>query len=141
MERNVNYIQVFPDVCPEPLRELHAGKVKNGMFYPSGSVSKYYFYKQREYIANNKKEQNKYTNVYFIQAVAGGNVKIGIAKNISARIKQLQTASPTPLKIIKVYKNVSPSFERELHERYKQYRLCGEWFTDEILNDIGECND
>jgi hypothetical protein len=79
------------------------------------------------------KNQTKKTNVYVIQANIGGPVKIGKADNIEDRIAQHQVGCPFPLKIIKIFKNVLPSFERKLHKKYKNYRLHGEWFSEEIL--------
>lgn len=79
------------------------------------------------------KTRNKTTNIYFIQSVIGGPVKIGTANNIEVRIKQHQTGSPFTLKIIKTIENVSRKTERELHKIYSDYRVHGEWFSEEIL--------
>ena len=45
-----------------------------------------------------------------------------------------------PLKVVKVFKNVLPSFEFELHKKYENYRLHGEWFAEEILSLLEESN-
>jgi Meiotically up-regulated gene 113 len=71
-----------------------------------------------------------------VYAVAGapGWVKIGRAKNIAQRVRGLQTASPTPLRLLAVLSN-SEDDERLLHERWQHLRVTGEWFrTDAELD-------
>lgn len=72
------------------------------------------------------------TNIYFIQAVNGGPIKIGKSSNPESRIKTLQGGNPSELHIIKVIKNVPPIEEINLHEKFKQYRIIGEWFDESI---------
>jgi hypothetical protein len=74
------------------------------------------------------------TNIYFIQSVVGGPIKIGTAYDIQGRLQQHQTGSPFLLQVIKTIENVPRKTERELHRRFDAYRLHGEWFKDEILN-------
>lgn len=83
-----------------------------------------------------KKESNKKTNVYLIQSVIGGPVKIGKANNVEERLKQHQCGSPFLLELIKVYENVHCDFEKELHNKFDNYRVHGEWFNEEILKFI-----
>ena len=73
------------------------------------------------------------TNLYVIQAVNGGPIKIGIADSINERVKQLQTGNPYELNVVDFIDNVSPSLEARLHKKYKDYRLHGEWFEDCVL--------
>lgn len=77
------------------------------------------------------------TNVYFIQSVIGGPVKIGKSNNVEQRLEELQTGSPYILQIIKIIKNVKPQVEREFHEKFKDYRSHGEWFDEKVLNLLG----
>ncbi|MCP4336644.1 MAG: hypothetical protein GY679_02205 [Mycoplasma sp.] len=65
--------------------------------------------------------------VYFIGNQEEGNVKIGFSTDVNRRIKELQTSSPSKLKILKTFPG-DISKERELHERFKEYRIKGEWF-------------
>lgn len=85
---------------------------------------------------NDRNGENKKfykTNVYLIQSVIGGPVKIGKANNVWERLKQHQCGSPFILEIIKIYKNVDPKFERDLHDKFTEYRIHGEWFDEKIL--------
>lgn len=72
--------------------------------------------------------------IYFIQAVDGGPVKIGWAKNLDKRIAEIQRMSPSQLCILNTFDS-SKEDERLLHKYFKCIRLYGEWFepTDELL--------
>ena len=80
-----------------------------------------------------RKNTQKTTNVYFIQSVVGGPIKIGVAGNPEERMKQHQTGSPFRLKIVHIIWGVSYQTEKELHNRFANYRLHGEWFSEKIL--------
>ena len=73
------------------------------------------------------------TNIYFIQSVLGGPVKVGLAANIETRLKTFQTGSPFPLRIVKSITGVKRQTEQELHRKFAKYRLHGEWFSEEVL--------
>ena len=128
---NVNYKLICPDVCPKSLENEKVGYIENGMFYPSESVARYYFEKQREY--NSKIEDDNLTNIYFIQSINGGPVKIGKAKNVQQRLLGFQIGCPVKLSVVAVYKNVDDSLENVLHNKYSEYRIHGEWFDEKIL--------
>ena len=63
--------------------------------------------------------------------------KIGYTNNLEQRLKQLQTSSPVPMKVIysKEYNNAK-NIEQKTHEEYSSVRKEGEWFR---LDDINEC--
>lgn len=67
-------------------------------------------------------------NIYFIQPVTGGPVKIGRSV--------IQGMSPVPLRIVRVIKHATQSTERDLHTKHAAHRLHGEWFSEEVLNDL-----
>ena len=67
-------------------------------------------------------------HVYFIQSIAGGPIKIGYASDVAARIDQLQTGSPTPLRLLAVIPGAGSSVETALHRRFVALRAHGEWF-------------
>jgi hypothetical protein len=67
-------------------------------------------------------------NVYFITARERNVCKIGIARDVDARRASLQTASPVKLTVEAVIPG-SRDLERQLHERFAEHRLSGEWFT------------
>jgi Meiotically up-regulated gene 113 len=67
--------------------------------------------------------------VYFLLQENLARVKIGFtSKAPTERIKQLQTANPDKLIPIFVIENNPPWTEGELHERFNEYRVSGEWF-------------
>jgi len=71
-----------------------------------------------------EKTQNK---IYFIQAEAGGLIKIGITHNLKVRFNNLKNSCPIPLKILATIDG-SADKEIELHERFATHRKHGEWF-------------
>jgi hypothetical protein len=80
--------------------------------------------------------------VYFIQATAveNGPVKIGRTTNLRKRFGDLQTAHPWPLSLVGFIplEDESGQIEQEaaLHERFKHFRLQGEWFAAKVLEHV-----
>lgn len=79
---------------------------------------------------------------YFIQA-GDGPVKIGSTHgDPNRRLKELQTGSSEPLRLLGTLDGAE--WERELHERFAEWRLHGEWFDAdapglrELLNEARE---
>jgi hypothetical protein len=75
--------------------------------------------------------------VYFIQAGAGGCVKIGIARNLQSRISCLQIGCPDMLVLLA---SVSGGAKEEafLHHHLRRHRVRGEWFkpAPEVLDAV-----
>lgn len=71
-------------------------------------------------------------HTYLIKADGIDLVKIGIAKNPESRLKFLQTGQPMDLHLLW---SVPGSFESQLHERFAEYRVRGEWFDLTPLGD------
>jgi hypothetical protein len=63
--------------------------------------------------------------VYFFRA--GNAVKIGFSTNLVQRSKQLQTACSERAFMAKFLKGTLLT-ERQVHEKFAEYRLNGEWF-------------
>lgn len=74
-------------------------------------------------------------DVYFIQSVAGGPIKIGCSDAPEARLSQLQTGSPFKLEIVGVVPDGGRKLEGELHKKFAGSRSHGEWFfpTPELV--------
>lgn len=74
--------------------------------------------------------------VYFIRDGVG-HIKIGIAQNVENRLKALQTSNACDLEIYKIFKVDSrydaKSLEKELHSKFKKFRVRGEWFKEEPI--------
>lgn len=66
--------------------------------------------------------------VYFVLAGDRELVKIGWARNVEKRVAELQVGSPEELSVVLTLRG-APSLELELHERFFDLRLRGEWFT------------
>lgn len=64
---------------------------------------------------------------YFVQGANGGPIKIGKScRNILVgRVASLQTGNPYPLVVRRAMRG---NHESELHWRFRDHRLCGEWF-------------
>jgi len=76
-------------------------------------------------------------SVYFI-ADEHGNVKIGYASSVGWRLANLQTANASELTLLVEIPDGGPKLERELHKRFSEHRVRGEWFrlAPEILDYI-----
>lgn len=81
---------------------------------------------------------NSYEIVYLVaHQIAPSYIKIGFTarKDLSKRMNELNTASPTGLTIIREYqvpKGYGRRVEQALHKIYQPYQSNGEWF---LLND------
>jgi len=79
---------------------------------------------------------NRY--VYFIQEVIGMHapVKIGVSKNVSSRLKDLQCCNPRKLEVYAVIgpmgKAKAFNLEEKIHHKFRQHHLRGEWFSGVI---------
>lgn len=65
--------------------------------------------------------------VYFVQAGAGGPIKVGTSGNVAGRIAALQTAHHAELRVLARARG-GPAFERALHAALAAHRIRGEWF-------------
>jgi predicted GIY-YIG superfamily endonuclease len=75
--------------------------------------------------------------VYLIQALESGRYKIGVSKNPTRRIKQLQTGSNEELKLIHSFKSMYPhKVEKALHHRYNIEKTSGEWYDISLLEEL-----
>lgn len=63
---------------------------------------------------------------YFIQGDTGGNIKIGKAKDVPKRLKDLQCGSGSRLVLLAVLKG---DRESRLHQQFSSSRRHGEWFA------------
>jgi hypothetical protein len=72
----------------------------------------------------NAKKQVKPKKTYLIKNLKNGFYKIGYSNNPTRREKTLQSEEPT-IKMVKVWDKF---IEKELHHKYKEQRIRGEWF-------------
>lgn len=78
--------------------------------------------------------------IYFI-GPDDGPIKIGWARNITTRVRDLRLANAYPLRIW-ASTQAAPALEREYHKRFAAHRLHGEWFDrhPDILAEIERLN-
>lgn len=73
------------------------------------------------------------TGVYFV--CCGAFVKIGHARDIPKRVNCIQTGTPFDVSLLAVERTPTvqqaQARERELHARFKELRVRGEWFKNE----------
>lgn len=80
--------------------------------------------------------------IYFILNEDSQAIKIGLAKDLTKRLKALQTSSPAVLKLMKALQvngaKEARDLEQSLHRKFADIRLTGEWFRAEaaLLNYI-----
>lgn len=76
--------------------------------------------------------------VYFI--IVRDTVKIGVSGSLDKRLRSIRTALSHPIEAIYVSSG-DHLVEKSLHEKFKDHRLQGEWFTlvAEIKDFIADC--
>jgi hypothetical protein len=75
-------------------------------------------------------------SIYIIQEEILGNIKIGFAKNVKERIKDIQVGNSQKLNLLKIIPNKKTSDEKQLHKKFKKYNIRDEWFDKKILEEI-----
>jgi transcriptional regulator with XRE-family HTH domain len=72
--------------------------------------------------------------LYFVRRESDGAIKIGLSRNPKARLGNLRVATPDRLSLLGTVDG-DYARERELHKRFADSRIAGEWFepTDELL--------
>jgi hypothetical protein len=68
----------------------------------------------------------------------GGSVKIGVTDDVEKRLRNMQTGNHQALAVIRLFEG-GEAEERQLHERFADHRLSGEWFSfsKRMLGDVG----
>ena len=80
--------------------------------------------------------------VYLIRSLDESHYKIGVSKNPKNRLKQLQTANSSKLKLMYSYpSNYATKIERALQRRYSHYQKEGEWFRISLSEEYSFVND
>ena len=76
-------------------------------------------------------------HLYIAQMSHTGAVKIGRSRDPEARLRQLQTSCPYPLKLVLVLRDQG-HLEKKLHRRLRRGRTKGgeEWFEYECLGEL-----
>ena len=92
------------------------------IYHPKVITEKY-----KHYVASRDAE----AYVYFVSD--GHYVKIGKAQDPIKRLGQIQTGNPNQCELLYLIplkaSAMASEVESYLHEKYKQHRMCGEWFN------------
>jgi|JFJP01.1.fsa_nt_gi predicted GIY-YIG superfamily endonuclease len=76
--------------------------------------------------------------IYLIQSLEEGYYKIGVSKNPTKRLQQLQTGNSSVLKLIDTYKTEHADIvEKALQRGYKHLHKEGEWFNLSLEEEQG----
>lgn len=79
------------------------------------------------YTQTNEKVNNSDRFIYVLKS--NEYYKIGIAKDVAKRMRELQTGDPVKhLFVCSSFFKDAPRFEKCLHEAFAKYRVEGEWF-------------
>lgn len=87
--------------------------------------------KEKEEQKTEKEEDfsSDWKSIYIMKS-DGGEIKIGISKNVKKRKKSIENSGM--IRIINVYKTIPCSnpyeIERLMHKHFENFRICGEWF-------------
>jgi hypothetical protein len=68
--------------------------------------------------------------IYIVRAGDDGPVKIGWTANPKARLSYLAVDNPAPLRLLALTSG-SMKEEKELHRRFAEHRIRGEWYRPE----------
>jgi hypothetical protein len=69
--------------------------------------------------------------VYFVQTEHTHAVKIGVSRNVPARVAAFPTSCPERLKLLGAFPGTATD-ELHLHQRFDHLRICGEWFAPSL---------
>jgi hypothetical protein len=70
--------------------------------------------------------------IYFIQNTETLNIKIGYSDRVAKRLSQLQVGNSQKLRLLFQMEG-DRTKEKELHQRYRNKQLRGEWYNKEVL--------
>ena len=75
--------------------------------------------------------------IYAIREKDTGNIKIGISRNPSERLAQLQTGNSSELEIV-MTKRADNRFkdEKQIHDLAAEHRVRGEWFRGKAISAV-----
>jgi hypothetical protein len=79
-------------------------------------------------------------DIYFIQAIEGGLIKIGLAADPKKRLAAMQAGCPIQLRVLGLIHGADLFAERRLHRLFTADRRHGEWFepSSQLLTYIAE---
>ncbi|MFB9143543.1 GIY-YIG nuclease family protein [Vibrio artabrorum] len=125
---------------------LHSLSQQNGSLIPSSEVSRLYRTMKKHGLVLTRANSGNITLsgftmaskiqraqlLYVIRQSGTNYCKIGISKDPKKRLRDMQTSSPTKLKLSLVFetKKNAIKLEKSLHKAFHKQRANGEWFLD-----------
>ena len=76
--------------------------------------------------------------VYIIQETDSGYVKIGFATNFQKRLDGIKSSNPHTLKPIAVISGCIMQDELDLHIKYNEFCVRGEWYDKAVLQPLSD---
>lgn len=83
-----------------------------------------------------QKTRNEKGCVYVIQEKGKGYIKIGFGKDFENRMESIKTNNPHEIKVLAVVNGCIMQDELNLHEKYRDFCIRGEWYKEAILNHL-----
>jgi len=74
--------------------------------------------------------------IYFLENPYNRTIKIGFSTRVWNRIRALSSSSGVQFVILGWITHATVELEKELHERFRDDRKIGEWFSGDIRGDI-----
>lgn len=76
---------------------------------------------------------DEFSSVYLIHAPDTGRVKIGQSRQVYKRFSHIRAHSGADVELVAVLQDAD---ERDLHKRFADRRIVGEWFDESVLDDL-----
>lgn len=106
---------------------LYGNELAFGSSFPTYDHPRWAIAEEQHRKLHPPKEERPPAVVYFAQSEQTGNIKIGHSRNPEKRIKGFKAGVPGALNILATMAGGS-KLEHELHIRFKEHRVGGEWF-------------
>ena len=79
----------------------------------------------KEHASNRLKDED--AKVYLLRGSVTGHYKIGVSANLHSRVRQVANGVSEELTLVSSSKG-GQTFEADLHKKYKDQKIKGEWF-------------
>jgi len=70
---------------------------------------------------------------YFVMGLESGRIKIGRTKNLKSRMSAINCDCSEVVIVVGI---IAGDVEEEIHEKFSNYRIKGEWFDGIILGEV-----
>jgi len=105
-----------------PIISLSFNGLAQSIFYAEVSLTPMFILAAADSSSNKQRQ-----STYVVRNPQSGLIKIGRTSNLKTRIQALQCGSGIPLQTLAF---IPSDIEQELHFKFKDFRVHGEWFDD-----------